>query len=40
MSDADMQPLLKAFRACIPPLTYAAHKGSAGRVGVIGGSLE
>lgn len=40
MSGDEMQPWLKAFRASIPPLTHAAHKGSAGRIGVIGGSLE
>jgi len=24
----------------IPPLTYAAHKGQAGRIGIVGGSME
>jgi ATP-dependent NAD(P)H-hydrate dehydratase len=40
MSEWNMQRCLKAFRACIPPLSYATHKGSAGRIGVVGGSLE
>lgn len=40
MNGEDMQRWLKAFRACIPPLSYGVHKGSAGRVGIIGGSLE
>ena len=32
--------LLKAVKALAPPLSFDAHKGQAGRVGVIGGSLE
>ena len=28
------------LRAIIPPLTHASHKGTAGRIGVVGGSLE
>lgn len=32
--------LLSAVRAIVPTLVHASHKGMAGRVGVIGGSLE
>ncbi|KAK4313909.1 hypothetical protein Pmani_014771 [Petrolisthes manimaculis] len=32
--------LCRAVSAVVPPLTAAAHKGQAGRVGVVGGSLE
>ena len=32
--------LLSAVRAIVPPLVHASHKGLAGRVGIIGGSLE
>ena len=32
--------LLKAVRVLAPPLSYQTHKGQAGRIGVIGGSLE
>ena len=35
--ESDMQRYL---RAIIPPLTHASHKGTAGRIGVVGGSLE
>ena len=34
------QDLLKAVKILAPPLTFEAHKGQAGRVGVIGGSIE
>ena len=34
------QQYLRALRSVIPPLTHASHKGMAGRIGVIGGSLE
>lgn len=32
--------MLKSVKACIPPLDLSSHKGQAGRIGVIGGSLE
>lgn len=32
--------LLKIVQAIAPPLSYQAHKGQAGRIGVIGGSTE
>lgn len=32
--------MLKNIKACIPPLNLSSHKGQAGRIGVIGGSLE
>ena len=32
--------LLNAVKAIVPPLVHASHKGLAGRVGIIGGSLE
>uniref|UniRef100_A0A2A4ISC7 ATP-dependent (S)-NAD(P)H-hydrate dehydratase n=1 Tax=Heliothis virescens TaxID=7102 RepID=A0A2A4ISC7_HELVI len=32
--------MLKNIKACIPPLDLSSHKGQAGRIGVIGGSLE
>lgn len=32
--------LLAEFKGIIPPLTHVAHKGAAGRIGVIGGSAE
>ncbi|KAJ8733290.1 hypothetical protein PYW08_001588 [Mythimna loreyi] len=32
--------MLKSVKACIPPLDHSSHKGQAGRIGVIGGSLE
>jgi NAD(P)H-hydrate repair Nnr-like enzyme with NAD(P)H-hydrate dehydratase domain len=36
---ADMN-YLQALRAAVPVLTHTSYKGVAGRVGVIGGSLE
>ena len=44
-TDGDMrrhmqQRLLQAVRLTVPPLSYGKHKGQAGRIGVIGGSLE
>lgn len=32
--------MLKNVKACIPPLDHSNYKGQAGRVGVVGGSLE
>ena len=32
--------LLRAIALCIPELSYDKHKGQAGRIGVIGGSVE
>lgn len=32
--------MLKYVKACIPPLDGSNHKGQAGRIGVVGGSLE
>ncbi|XP_064405480.1 ATP-dependent (S)-NAD(P)H-hydrate dehydratase-like [Halichondria panicea] len=41
MAVVDMQAsLLQAVRSIVPPLSHASHKGQAGRIGVIGGSLE
>lgn len=32
--------LIQAFKKVIPPLLFDAHKGEAGRIGVVGGSEE
>ena len=32
--------MIQNVKACIPPLDLSSHKGQAGRIGVIGGSLE
>ena len=32
--------LVEVFRALVPALSYATHKGQAGRIGVVGGSIE
>lgn len=32
--------LLQTFRKVIPPLLFDAHKGQAGRIGIVGGSEE
>jgi len=40
MTESEMQRYLSAVRAIVPPLTHASHKGTAGRIGVVGGSLE
>lgn len=32
--------LLSSLISCIPPLDGGSHKGQAGRIGIIGGSLE
>ena len=40
MMSAVRQDLLKAVKILAPPLTFEAHKGQAGRIGVIGGSIE
>lgn len=37
MDPTSMKNLIKI---CIPPLDKSSHKGQAGRIGVIGGSLE
>ena len=37
---AGRQDLLRAVRAIAPPLTFEAHKGTAGRIGIVGGSIE
>lgn len=36
----DQSKLLELVRASIPPLDGTHHKGQAGRIGVVGGSLE
>ncbi|XP_068208957.1 ATP-dependent (S)-NAD(P)H-hydrate dehydratase [Palaemon carinicauda] len=40
MSTNGPQQLTGLVTGVIPPLTYAAHKGQAGRIGIMGGSLE
>lgn len=32
--------MIKAVKECIPPLDGSSYKGQAGRIGVVGGSLE
>lgn len=32
--------MIKMIKQCIPPLDNTRHKGQAGRIGVVGGSLE
>ena len=32
--------LLQAVKSLAPPLSYEAHKGQSGRIGIIGGSKE
>lgn len=32
--------LIQAFKKAIPPLLFEAHKGEAGRIGVVGGCEE
>ncbi|XP_068631078.1 ATP-dependent (S)-NAD(P)H-hydrate dehydratase [Battus philenor] len=36
----DKPSMIKLVKSCIPPLDGKSHKGQAGRIGVIGGSLE
>lgn len=36
----DCVRLIKSVRSCISPLTTEKHKGQAGRIGIVGGSLE
>lgn len=36
----DAASMIKTVKACIPPLDGSSHKGQAGRIGVVGGSLE
>lgn len=36
----EQSKLLELVRASIPPLDGTHHKGQAGRIGVVGGSLE
>lgn len=36
----DQTFLLSSIISCIPPLDTGSHKGQAGRIGIIGGSLE
>lgn len=35
-----MRRYISALKAAVPPLTHASHKGTAGRIAVVGGSLE
>lgn len=32
--------MIKSLQECIPPLDGSSYKGQAGRIGVVGGSLE
>lgn len=32
--------MMESIKMCIPPLDNDRHKGQAGRIGIIGGSLE
>lgn len=34
------QDVLRTVKSLAPPLTFDAHKGQAGRIGIIGGSVE
>lgn len=36
----DAMNMIRTVKACIPPLDGSSHKGQAGRIGVVGGSLE
>lgn len=36
----DQTSMLQTVKACIPPLDDSKHKGQAGRIGIVGGSLE
>lgn len=40
LSKMEDSSMMKNVKACIPPLDLSNHKGQAGRIGVIGGSLE
>lgn len=41
MTESDTSnSLLERIRKCVPSLAWNAHKGQAGRIGVVGGSLE
>lgn len=31
---------VESIKACVPPLDGSQHKGQAGRIGIVGGSLE
>ncbi|VVD05109.1 unnamed protein product [Leptidea sinapis] len=37
---AETEKFVKIIKSCIPPLTNNKHKGQAGRIGIVGGSLE
>ncbi|XP_072940132.1 ATP-dependent (S)-NAD(P)H-hydrate dehydratase [Epargyreus clarus] len=37
---ADKTNMIKLVKMCIPPLDGNSHKGQAGRIGIVGGSLE
>jgi ATP-dependent NAD(P)H-hydrate dehydratase len=34
------QDILKSIKVLAPPLSFDQHKGQAGRIGIIGGSIE
>ncbi|XP_045766139.1 ATP-dependent (S)-NAD(P)H-hydrate dehydratase [Maniola jurtina] len=38
--EMDAANMIKLIKTCIPPLDGSHHKGQAGRIGVVGGSLE
>lgn len=40
VSTMDKPCMVKLIKACIPPLDGKGHKGEAGRIGIIGGSME
>lgn len=40
VSTMDPTNIVKLIKLCIPPLDGTHHKGQAGRIGVVGGSLE
>ncbi|XP_076066349.1 NAD(P)HX dehydratase isoform X2 [Oratosquilla oratoria] len=40
MMTTNMPPIMGLVSAIVPPLTAKAHKGQAGRIGIVGGSLE
>lgn len=39
-NEMDHVCMVQSLKECIPPMDDSKHKGQAGRIGVIGGSLE
>ncbi|XP_041970935.1 ATP-dependent (S)-NAD(P)H-hydrate dehydratase [Aricia agestis] len=40
MNILERKTMLALINSCIPPLSGSSHKGQAGRIGIVGGSLE